>query len=128
MRKDFRVLKATKISTCELKFDRKSLVHIQFKTSSFVEKSHKCTTTRYLCRCISVYYIGFIWFRKSYCYNPLGITVHCRVDGVAVLEEDFLFHPSRYSRSHLNHNKCFNFKLLCLWNVQIKLQFWCWLS
>ena len=30
MRKDFRVLKATKISTCELKFDRKSLVHIQF--------------------------------------------------------------------------------------------------
>ena len=27
-----------------------------------------------------------------------------------------------------NHKTVFNFALLCLWNVQIQFQFWCWLS
>ena len=27
-----------------------------------------------------------------------------------------------------NHKTLFNFALLCLWNVQIQFQFWCWLS
>ena len=48
------------------------------------------------------------------------------LDGV--LKVDFLFHPTIHSLRHLNHNKLFNFALLCLWNVQIQFQFWCWLS
>ena len=52
--------------------------------------------------------------------------LHVILDGV--LEVDFLFHPTRHSLRHLNHNKLFNFALLCLWNVQIQYQFWCWLS
>ena len=27
-----------------------------------------------------------------------------------------------------NHKTVFNFAQLCLWNVQIQFQFWCWLS
>ena len=48
------------------------------------------------------------------------------LDGV--LEVDFLFHLARHSPRHLNHKKLFNFALLCLCNVQILFQFWCWLS
>ena len=47
------------------------------------------------------------------------------LDGV--LEVDFLFHPNRHSLGYQNHNNLFNFALLCLWNVQIQFQFWCWL-